>query len=41
MEIKEVLEDFKREIEKLYGKRLERIILYGSYARGMPQKILI
>jgi len=34
MEIKEVLEAFKKEIEKLYGKRLEKIILYGSYARG-------
>ena len=34
MEIREVLEEFKKEIEKLYGKRLERIILYGSYARG-------
>ncbi|MHA1209309.1 MAG: nucleotidyltransferase domain-containing protein [Candidatus Freyarchaeota archaeon] len=34
MEIKEVLEEFKKEIEKLYGKRLKRVILYGSYARG-------
>ncbi len=34
MEIKEVLEEFKKEIEKLYGKQLKRVILYGSYARG-------
>ncbi len=34
MEIKKALEEFKREIEKLYGKRLKRVILYGSYARG-------
>ena len=29
-----VLEEFKREIKKLYGKRLRDIILYGSWARG-------
>jgi len=34
MKIKEVLEEFKKEIEKLYGDRLKEIILYGSYARG-------
>ncbi len=33
-EIKKVLEEFKKEIKKLYGDRLERIVLYGSYARG-------
>lgn len=34
MKIKKVLEEFKREIKKLYGKRLKSIILYGSWARG-------
>ena len=33
MEIRDVLEAFKKEIEKLYGKRLKKVILYGSYAR--------
>ena len=34
MEIRDVIEAFKKEFEKLYGKRLNRVILYGSYARG-------
>ncbi len=34
LEIKKVLEEFKKEIKKLYGHRLKQIILYGSYARG-------
>jgi len=34
MKIKKVLEEFRREIEKLYGKKLRDIILYGSWARG-------
>lgn len=34
MKIKEVLNEFKREVEKLYGKKLKNIILYGSWARG-------
>lgn len=34
MKIKELLEEFKKEIEKLYGDRLKQIILYGSHARG-------
>ncbi len=34
MEIKELLEELKKEIEKLYGDRLKKIILYGSHARG-------
>jgi predicted nucleotidyltransferase len=38
MEIKEVLKEFKKEIEKLYGKRLKKVILYGSYARGDATK---
>lgn len=34
MKAKEAIEEFKREIKKLYGNRLKHIILYGSYARG-------
>lgn len=34
MEIKNILEEFKKEIEKLYGTRLKEVILYGSWARG-------
>jgi predicted nucleotidyltransferase len=34
MEIKKILVEFKKEIEKLYGKRLKNVILYGSWARG-------
>ena len=34
MEITQVLEDFKKEIGELYGRRLKGIILYGSWARG-------
>ena len=33
-ETMEAIKEFKREIRKLYGKRLKQIILYGSYARG-------
>ena len=32
--IKAVIEEFKVEVEKLYGKRLKNIILYGSWARN-------
>jgi predicted nucleotidyltransferase len=34
MKIKEILKEFREEIEKLYDKRLKDIILYGSWARG-------
>ena len=34
VKIKKILKEFKEEIEKLYGKRLKAIILYGSWARG-------
>lgn len=34
MKIGEVLREFKTETEKLYGKRLKSVILYGSWARG-------
>ncbi len=31
--INNILREFRAEIEKLYGKRLKNIILYGSWAR--------
>ena len=34
MRIREILKEFREEIEKLYRKRLKSIILYGSWARG-------
>ncbi len=34
MEIEPILKEFTEKTEKLYGKRLKRIILYGSHARG-------
>jgi predicted nucleotidyltransferase len=34
MEIKEILREFREELEELYGARLKDIILYGSWARG-------
>ena len=38
MNINEMLEEFKKEIQKLYHKRLKDIILYGSWARGDATK---
>ena len=32
--IQKVVQEFKREVSKIYGSRLRKIILYGSYARG-------
>ena len=34
VEIIEILKEFKTNIKKLYGDKLSKIILYGSYARG-------
>ena len=34
MEIEPVLKEFKRQIGELYGARLKKVVLYGSYARG-------
>jgi len=33
-----ILNQFKERTERVYGKKLKRIILYGSYARGMASK---
>lgn len=34
MEIENIIAKFREKTEKLYGKRLKNIILYGSWARG-------
>lgn len=34
MKIRKILEEFKTNVEHLYGERLKNIILYGSWARG-------
>ena len=34
MEIEPVLKEFKQQIAELYGQRLRKVVLYGSYARG-------
>ncbi len=31
--ILKVLQEFKKDVEKLYGKRLRDVVLYGSWAR--------
>lgn len=32
--IKSLIDEFKQTIKSLYGSRLAKIVLYGSYARG-------
>ena len=32
--IKNVLDDYSSETKKIFGKKLKKIILFGSYARG-------
>ncbi len=34
MEIDQILKEFKKGAERLYGKKLKNIILYGSWAIG-------
>lgn len=34
MEIEHIISEFKEKAEKLYGSRLKKLILYGSFARG-------
>jgi predicted nucleotidyltransferase len=34
MEIEPILKEFKKQISELYGQRLKKVVLYGSYARG-------
>ncbi len=34
MEIEQVLSEFRKSVGGLYGNRLKKIVLYGSWARG-------
>ena len=34
MNIESILKEFKQQVEELYGHRLKKVVLYGSYARG-------
>ena len=34
MRIEPILKEFKQKIGDLYGQRLKKIVLYGSYAGG-------
>ena len=34
MDIEAILKEFKQKTAELYGARLKKIVLYGSYARG-------
>ena len=34
MSIQTIIEEFKKEIKKIYGNQLDKIILYGSWANG-------
>ena len=34
MEMAQILKEFKQQIAELYGQRLKKVVLYGSYARG-------
>lgn len=36
--IKPIIDEFKTRVQKLYGKKLKNIILYGSWARGMAKE---
>jgi len=36
--IRPILEEFKHELWRIYGPRLKRLILYGSYARGEAEE---
>ena len=34
VKIEHIVKEFKRKIAELYGQRLKKVVLYGSYARG-------
>lgn len=34
MNIEPILKEFKQQVAELYGQRLKKVVLYGSYARG-------
>lgn len=33
-DIKKILRDLKKELQKIYGEQLKAVVLFGSYARG-------
>lgn len=33
-----ILKEFRTEVQRLYGKRLRNVVLYGSWARGVATK---
>jgi predicted nucleotidyltransferase len=37
-EVREVLEEIKKHLKELYGDKIKRIIVYGSFARGEAGK---
>ena len=34
LRLKELLHELKNELEKVFGEKLKKVIVYGSYARG-------
>jgi predicted nucleotidyltransferase len=38
MKIEPILKEFKQKTAELYGPRLKKIVLYGSYARGQANE---
>ena len=38
MKIEPILKEFKQKTTELYGPRLKKIVLYGSYARGQANE---
>ncbi|MFH1259890.1 MAG: nucleotidyltransferase domain-containing protein [Elusimicrobiota bacterium] len=38
MGIKNILDEFKAEIKSIYGRKLKKVVLYGSWARGEATK---
>ncbi len=36
--VNQALAEFKTELKKIYGPKLSRLIIYGSYARGTAHK---
>ena len=34
LKLDKILQEFRQELEKLYGERLIKLVLYGSQARG-------
>lgn len=39
IEMQKLISEYVRAVRKIYGHHLKQVILYGSYARGVIQKI--